>query len=210
MKNKIAALFDLDGVIIDTESQYDVFWKKTSEKYLLGIENFEQLIKGTTLPNIIAGYFSHLPEDEQKKIEAANHAFDLHLDMIPIPGVLEFLTQLKEAGVKMGLVTSSDNEKMDTVFAALPIRKYFDTLVTADRVTKGKPDPMCYLLAAEDLHIPPRDCFVFEDSFNGIASGNAAGMRVIGLSTTHPAESICDKVWKVIPDFRNVNYQSIL
>lgn len=204
MKQTIAALFDLDGVIIDTEPQYDVFWKKMGEDYRLGIENFEQLIKGTTLPNIIGRYFSHLPEEEQKRVKAANHAFDLQMDMIPIPGALEFLAELKNAGIKTGLVTSSDNEKMDAVFRALPIRHFFDTLVTADRVTRGKPDPMCYLLAAKDLHISPENCFVFEDSFNGIKAGNAAGMKVIGLSTTNPAESIQADCLKVLPNFHSL------
>jgi HAD superfamily hydrolase (TIGR01509 family) len=90
---------------------------------------------------------------------------------------------------------------LESVFRRLPIKQYFDTIVSADRITKGKPDPMCYLLAAEDLNVSPENCYVFEDSFNGIAAGNAAGMKVIGLSTTHPAESIRDKVWKEIPDF---------
>jgi HAD superfamily hydrolase (TIGR01509 family) len=210
MKNEIAVLFDLDGVIIDTESQYDEFWRKAGEKYQLGIEKFEQLVKGTTLPTIIANYFSHLSEDEQKQLAAANQAFDLQLKMNPIPGALTFLSESKKAGFKTGLVTSSDDAKLKVVFQALPIRDCFDTLVSADRITRGKPDPMCYLLAAEDLGVHPGNCFVFEDSFNGIVSGNTAGMRVIGLATTNPAESIRDKVWKVIPDFRNCSPYSLL
>jgi HAD superfamily hydrolase (TIGR01509 family) len=202
-KNKIVALFDLDGVILDSEPQYDIFWKRTSEEYHLGIAHFEQVIKGTTLPNILAQYFSHLSDTEQEAIASANRAFELKMDMILIPGVLVFLEELKKAGVPTGLVTSSDNEKLEYVFRSLPIRKYFDTVVPADRITQGKPDPMCYLLAAKDLGVLPENCFVFEDSFNGIASGNAAGMKVIGLSTTNSAESIRDKVMKVIPDFRD-------
>ncbi|MDR3218303.1 MAG: HAD family phosphatase [Dysgonamonadaceae bacterium] len=210
MSKKFAVLFDLDGVIIDTEPQYDNFWKKTGADYHLGIENFEQIIKGTTLPNIIANYFSHLPLAQQQSIESDNRAFDLQLDMTPIPGSLEFLSELKREGFKIGLVTSSDDKKLETVFRALPIRSLFDTLVSADRITRGKPDPMCYLLAASDLSVSPKDCFVFEDSFNGIASGNAAGMKVVGLSTTNSAESIRDQVWKVIPDFQNFSVQTFL
>jgi HAD superfamily hydrolase (TIGR01509 family) len=204
MNTNSTFLFDLDGVIIDTEAQYDVFWKKTAEKYQLGIENFENLIKGTTLPNIIAKYFSHLPEAQQKEVETTNRAFDVQLEMHTIPGALEFLAKLKKAGAKMGLVTSSDDTKLEHVFHELPIKQYFDTIVSADRITRGKPDPMCYLLAAQDLGVPPEDCFVFEDSFNGIQSGNAAGMKVIGLSTTNPAESIEKDCVAVIPDFRDI------
>jgi HAD superfamily hydrolase (TIGR01509 family) len=199
--SKIAYLFDLDGVIIDTEPQYDRFWSKAGKDYESGVDNLEKVIKGTTLPNIIARYFSHLPEDKKKELEAANHAFDLQLVMDTIPGALEFLVKAKKAGIKTGLVTSSDNEKLESVFRKLPIRQYFDTVVSADRITKGKPDPMCYLLAASDLNVLPENCYVFEDSFSGIASGNAAGMKVVGLSTTNPAENIRDKVWKEIPNF---------
>ena len=204
----IAFLFDLDGVIIDTESQYDQFWSKAGKDYNSGIENFEKVIKGTTLPNILSRYFSHLSEEKRNELEAANHAFDLQLDTITIPGALEFLIESKKAGIKTGLVTSSDNDKLEMVFRKLPIKQYFDTVVSADRITKGKPDPMCYLLAAKDLNVSPENCYVFEDSFSGIASGNAAGMKVVGLSTTNSAESIRDKVWKEIPDF--VGYEPAL
>ena len=74
-------------------------------------------------------------------------------------------------------------------------------MVTADRITAGKPDPMCYLLAARDLQVKPGECVVFEDSFSGIQAGTAAGMRVIGVATTNPEKAICDKVSAVIPDF---------
>jgi HAD superfamily hydrolase (TIGR01509 family) len=205
MNTNQAFLFDLDGVILDTESQYDVFWKKTAEKYHLGIENFENLIKGTTLPNIIAKYFSHLPEEQQKEVETTNRAFDVQLKMYTIPGALEFLAKLKKTGAKMGLVTSSSDEKLEHVFSELPIKQYFDTVVSADRITRGKPDPMCYLLAAKDLNVLPENCYVFEDSFNGIQAGKAAGMKVIGLATTNPAESIQADCVQVIPDF--INYE---
>ena len=204
---EIAFLFDLDGVIIDTEPQYDKFWNKAGKDYQSGIENFEKVIKGTTLPNILSRYFSHLPEEKRKELEAANHAFDLQLKTDTIPGALEFLDKAKKAGIKTGLVTSSDNEKLESVFRKLPVRQYFDTVVSADRITAGKPDPMCYLLAAKDLNVPPENCYVFEDSFSGIASGNAAGMKVVGLSTTNSAESIRDKVWKEIPDFLSYELQ---
>lgn len=210
MKNDRAFLFDLDGVIIDTEPQYDVFWKKTAEKYHLGIENFERVIKGTILPNIMATYFSHLPEKTQQEIVTENQAFELQMEMIPIPGALTFLDEVRRLGIKTGLVTSSDNEKIKAVFRVLPIEACFDTIVSANRIPYGKPNPMCYLLAAEDLKIQPENGIVFEDSFHGIAAGNAAGMKVVGLSTTNSAESIRPNVWKVIPDFSGYSVQSFI
>ena len=210
MKLKMTALFDLDGVIIDTEPQYDAFWKKTSEDYALGIEHFERKVKGVTLPEIISTFFSHLPANEQKKIEQDNRDFDSQLDIIPIPGALEFISGLKQNGVKLGLVTSSDDVKLQFVFSRLPIRPYFETIVSANRIKRGKPHPMCYLLAAEDLKTSPENCFVFEDSIHGIRSGNAAGMKVIGLSTTNSEENIRDQVVKVIPHFLNFSVEDFL
>jgi len=203
MLSNIAFLFDLDGVIIDTEPQYDIFWKATAEKYQLGIEHFEKIIKGTVLPNILSRYFSLFSETTQQEIVAANQAFELEMEIIPVPGVLTFLENAKKAAIPMGLVTSSDDRKIEYTFSKLPIRQYFDTIISADRIAKGKPDPLCYLLAAQDLGVSPENCYVFEDSFNGIQSGNAAGMKVIGLSTTNSADSIAKDCVKVIPDFCN-------
>ncbi|MDR0798940.1 MAG: HAD family phosphatase [Dysgonamonadaceae bacterium] len=210
MQHTIAALFDLDGVIIDTEAQYDVFWKKTSEDCRLGIENFEKIIKGTTLPTIMSRYFSHLPEDQQQKLIAEVNAFDIQLKMIPIAGALDFLSELKKAGIPMGLVTSSSDQKLAAVFQKLPIRDFFDTVVSADRITRGKPDPMCYLLAAKDLGMAPDHCFVLEDSFSGIQSGKSAGMKVIGLATTNPASAIQADCVQVIPDFQEFHLKDFL
>jgi len=210
MINSVAFLFDLDGVIIDTEPQYDIFWKATAEKYRLGIENFEKIIKGTVLPNILSRYFSMFPEETQQKIIAAIQAFELEMDIIPVPGALAFLEEAKQAGIPMGLVTSSDDRKIEYTFSRLPIRQYFDTIVSADRITQGKPDPMCYLSAAGDLGVSPCNCYVFEDSFNGIKSGKSAGMKVIGLSTTNSADSIAKDCIKVIPDFCDFSVHALL
>ena len=201
MEQQPAFLFDLDGVVIDTEPQYDVFWSQIAEKYQLEIEHFEWVIKGTTLPNIITKYFSHFSEEMQKELIIAINAFELQMEIVPVAGALAFLEKLKKEGEKIGLVTSSDDEKLKYVFQKLPIRQYFDVVVSADRITEGKPHPMCYLLAAKDLGVSPEDCFVFEDSINGIKAGNSAGMKVIGLSTTLPAESIQKDCISVIPDF---------
>lgn len=210
MKINNTLLFDLDGVIIDTESQYDVFWKQAGEKYQVGIDHFERVVKGTTLPNIISRYFSHLPEEEQQRLMEANHAFDLQMTYDFIPGAKSFLDAVKNHGIKTGLVTSSGDAKLKKVFDVLSLDAYFDTVVSADRIREGKPNPMCYLLAAKDLDARPEECIVFEDSFQGIEAGNRAGMRVVGLYTTNPKASIVEKVWKAIPHFDGFTLQHLI
>ncbi|MDR1120190.1 MAG: HAD family phosphatase [Dysgonamonadaceae bacterium] len=198
-------LFDLDGVIVDTEAQYDIFWQKTSVDYQLGIADFEHKIKGTTLDQILLTYFSHLSVEEREELCRASRDFEKQMVFHTIPGAMDFIRKLKEASFRIGLVTSSDDEKLKKVFHDLSLDGVFDTVVSANRITKGKPHPMCYLLAAEDLDIPPAQCIVFEDSFPGIAAGNAAGMTVIGLATTNPESQIKDLVYRVIPNFEDLS-----
>jgi HAD superfamily hydrolase (TIGR01509 family) len=199
------ALFDLDGVIVDTEPIYDLFWDDASLRYHTGIDHFAQVIKGTTLPDIIANYFSGHPAEEVSRLEAEALAYEACMPLPAMPGSMEFLHVLKEGGVRLGLVTSSDLSKVERAFALHRLDGMFDTVVTADRLTAGKPDPMCYLLAASDLKVAPSECIAFEDSFNGIRAASSAGMRVIGLSTTNPAEALAGKVYRVIPDFREIS-----
>ena len=103
-----------------------------------------------------------------------------------IKGAERFVEDLRSNGIKVGLVTSSNDDKMRNVYKQINIQEMMDTIVSADRITTGKPDPMCYLLAAKDLGYEPENCFVFEDSFAGLEAGNRAGMKVIALSTTNP------------------------
>lgn len=208
MKNELTVLFDLDGVIIDTEPQYDLFWIEAGKEYDLG-EGIERRVKGITMPNIVTQFLSHLSQEQIDKILQDSVDFEITMKMPPIPGVLKFLDELKENNVKIGLVTSSDDKKLDIAFKQVPIKQYFDTIVSADRITHGKPHPMCYLLAAKDLGVNPENCIVFEDSFHGIQAGTDAGMKVIGLSTTNSEESIKNKVWKVIPNFKDFTLKSL-
>lgn len=203
MKKEICVLFDMDGVMIDTETQYDVIWKHIGDKYSVGIPRFEKLIKGTTLPNIINKYFSELSEDEKNNIEKTIDEFEANMNFSEIPGALKFVDELKAAGIKVGLVTSSTQPKLNAVNKMRHFDRLFDTIVAAERVVQGKPNPECYLIAARDLGVAPENCIVFEDSFNGIVAGKSAGMTVVGLATTHDANSLKEMVDVTIPDFRN-------
>ncbi|MDR1582873.1 MAG: HAD family phosphatase [Prevotellaceae bacterium] len=210
MKQAKTALFDFDGVIVDTEPIYDIFWNDASVRYHTGIDKFADVIKGTTLPDIIEKYFSDRPEEEKRKLISESVAYEATMPLPAMAGAIGFLRLLKAKGVRMGLVTSSDKAKIDRASALHNLEGLFDSIVTADRITRGKPDPMCYLLAAADLDVSPADCIVFEDSFNGIRAASAAGMRVIGLSTTNPAEALEGKVFRVIPGFRHITFDEYL
>lgn len=183
-----AALFDLDGVIIDTESTYTRFWDEIEKTYPTGIPNFAFAIKGTTLENILEHYDSQAVRDD---VVARLRRFQDTMTYDLYPGALKFLDELRANGVARALVTSSDARKMDLLFGQLPqLRTYFDVLIDGSMVTRSKPDPEGYMTAARMLGREPQECCVFEDSLQGLKAGRALGGKVVGLATTYPRETV--------------------
>ena len=206
----IAALFDFDGVVVDTEPQYSQFWGEQGRRYHPEIPDFAQLIKGTTLVQIFEKYFPG-EEDVQQRIRKDLIDFEAHMDYTYVPGIMDFLADLRQHGVRSAVVTSSDRTKMASVYKARPeLKERFDRILVAEDFARSKPFPDCYLMGAEVFGTVPERSFVFEDSFNGLKAGNAAGMTVIGLATTHPAEAIKDLAVTVINDFRHFTYNDMV
>ncbi len=204
MTKKPTILFDFDGVIANTEPLYDVYIDGLGVKYNLGINNLAEKVKGVPTVEIIAKYFGHLDAKLIQEVEDNLADFEITMDIPPIAGALEFIHYLKQNGYKLGLVISSQLVKMERALKILKLENSFDSLVTADRITKGKPDPMCFLLAAKDMDASPENCIVFEDSLHGINAGLSAKMKVIGLTTSFTEEQIKDMVYATIPDFSNL------
>lgn len=207
----IAALFDFDGVVMDTETQYTVYWDEVGRQYHQELPHFGAVIKGQTLTQIYDKYFAGMTE-EQSKITAGLNRFEREMTFEYIDGVVDFMKDLRAHGVKMAIVTSSNELKMANVYAAHPELKegLVDRILTAEMFTRSKPAPDCFLLGAEVFGTVPQNCVVFEDSFHGLEAGNAAGMTVVGLSTTNTAEAIKDKCKLSIPDFVGFNYEKMI
>lgn len=207
MKKK-AGLFDLDGVIFDTEGQYTQFWSEEG-KLLQESSDFSARIKGRTLKEILDRYF---PDQKQAdEVIKRLSRFEQEMVIEYIPGAREFILGLKEQGVKLAIVTSSNDLKMQNVYRLHPeVKKVFDVIITADKITRSKPDPECYLLAARELGMKKEECVVFEDSFSGLEAGRRAEMKVVGLATSNPAEKIADKADVVVSDFRGLSFTDIL
>lgn len=183
-------LFDFDGVVADTEPSYDLFWNSKAEKFNLGFENFAAMIKGETLRNIIGEYFKCASDSEKAAIAKDLDAFEQEMPYKEIPGSANFIRILKERGFKLGLVTSSSMHKMKYALAKLGLENCFDAIVTGDSIKEGKPNPQCYITAAQMLNSDPSNCAVFEDSINGMRAALGAKMRLFALSTTLPMEKI--------------------
>ena len=205
----IAALFDFDGVVVDTEPQYTLFWDEKGKKYHPEIPNFGHHIKGQTLIQIYKQFFRE-PEGLQDEITRQLLDYELTMHFEYIDGVVDFMKELREKGVKLAIVTSSNDAKMANAYREHPeLKTIVDYIVTADRVTHSKPHPECFMLGAEMLGVEKNYCIVFEDSFHGIEAGNRAGMKVIGLATTNSAEAIADKCALVIPDFTDFTFEKM-
>jgi HAD superfamily hydrolase (TIGR01509 family) len=206
----IAVLFDFDGVVVDTEPQYTLFWDEKGKKYHPEIPNFGHHIKGQTLIQIYKQFFRE-PESLQDEITRQLLDYELTMHFEYIDGVVDFMKELREKGVKLAIVTSSNDAKMANAYREHPeLKTMVDFIVTADRVTHSKPHPECFLLGAEMLGVEKDNCIVFEDSFHGIEAGNRAGMKVIGLATTNSAEAIADKCALVIPDFTDLSVEKMM
>lgn len=193
---KRAALFDLDGVIVDTEELYTVFWDGIEHRYPTGIPDFAHAIKGTSIGSILANYES---EDVKADILRRLHHYEsCEMDYEVYPGVIDFITSLKEQGVATAIVTSSADDKMECLFRSQPaLRTLVDIIITSNMITRSKPDPEGYLLAASRLGCEPERCWVFEDSLQGLEAGRRAGATVVGLATTNPrprVEPLADMV----------------
>ena len=201
-----AALFDLDGVVFDTEPQYTVFWGQQCREYHPEHPGLEQEIKGQTLTQIYDAWFSGALTPQQAVITERLNQFEQQMHYDYIAGFVDYITSLRQQGVKTAVVTSSNQPKMQAVYQARPeFRELFDAILISEDFERSKPDPDCYLKAAARLGVDKDDCVVFEDSFNGLKSGRAAGMFVVGLATTNAAEKIAPLCDKVIDDYTLLN-----
>ena len=198
-----AVLFDLDGVIVDTEGLYSLFWKQIGEEYMPGMPDFALAIKGRTLTQIYDTYFPDAAD--RAAITERLNAFERQMDFPYIAGAREFLEALQAQGVPTAIVTSSNCDKMACLYARHPeIKNLVTAVLTAEDARRSKPAPDCYLAAAERLGADISKCIVFEDSPSGLAAGRASGAFVIGVCTSLAAaeiEPLCDMYIEDFKDF---------
>lgn len=197
-------LFDFDGVIADTESQYTIFWDKQGKDYL-GLEGFGHTIKGQTLVQIFDKYFNGMLKEQEMIVPDLN-AFEKQMSYDYIPGAFEFLKDLKSRDIRTAIVTSSNDIKMSNAYASHPeLLELVDAVLTSEHFSKSKPDPECFLKGMEVLGATPQETIVFEDSFHGISAGRASGAFVVGLATTNKSEALAPLCDMVIDDFTSID-----
>ena len=195
------ALFDLDGVILDTEGSYTAFWDDYGSRHF-SEKDFGVKIKGQTLVKILGDYFPE--ENERKAITDAINDFERKMSYPFVPGVENYIKSLKSNGIRTAVVTSSNLLKMENVYRCHPgFREMFDIILTSEDFSESKPSPYCYLKAMRLFGAGPEDCVVFEDSLAGLQAARASGAFVTALTTTNPEEVVRNYADLVIRDFND-------
>jgi beta-phosphoglucomutase len=194
-----AVILDMDGVIIDSNPFHRMAWKDFLERHGVEVNEhmFKNVIFGTTgdqairtllqPPDLTAEQLSLYTEDidtTYRSIVSGNE------QIFPVDGLYNFLDFIKEIGFKIALATSAPPENISLILERLGITEYFDVIIDKTHVTHGKPDPEVYLKAVETLKTDSEYCLVFEDSLSGVRSAILAGIRVIGVTTSHTAEEL--------------------
>jgi len=208
-----AVIFDMDGVLVDNMEFHKKAWKKFIQKYSpdTDLEEFSRHF-GKINADLIRILFPAGVSEEKiraladEKEVLYREIYAPHISLAP--GLTGFLNSLKNDGAVMVAATSAPPPNVDFVMNKTGLRNYFDGIVDSSRVRKGKPDPEIYRTASAEAGIPPERCLVFEDSYPGIESALRAGMKVIGVSTTHPADQL-KGAEKIISDFTEISLREI-
>ncbi|MGI8584629.1 MAG: HAD family hydrolase [Chitinophagaceae bacterium] len=210
--NPKAFLFDLNGTMINDMNYHIKAWYKILNDLGAGIsmERMKDECYGKNnelLDRIFPGRFS---EEEKNKMsfekeKAYQEAFRPQLKLID--GLEDFLEVAKFAGIKMAIGSAAIKFNIDFVIDGTHIRKYFDSVISAEEVKHSKPDPETYLKAADQLHIPADECIVFEDTPKGVEAGLNAGMKAIVITTLHQPDEFKNysNVIKFAKDFTELN-----
>jgi beta-phosphoglucomutase family hydrolase len=213
--NTFAAIFDMDGTLIDNTPYHFKSWQALFKKYgkgELSKRTYYTEISGVPVMDTIRKIFGEGRNETELKA-LLEEKEDLYRQLYkpylaPINGLENFLSEMKNDGIKMAMATSATVEDINFILDNIPIRNDFDEIVNSSMVSKPKPDPQIFLKAAEQLNTPPSKCVVFEDSLAGIKAANAAGMKVVAITTGHPAADL-HPVDLVIDDYAALTVQKL-
>lgn len=200
-------LFDLDGVIIDSESEYTKIWSEINRQYPSGKDNLAYIIKGQTLSKILNDNF---PPEKHEEVKSLLHRLENEMRYDYCEGAESFLEALNERRAPIALVTSSDEVKMAHLYEEIPgFRQKIGHIIDASRVKRSKPDPEGYLTAAASLGVDIRHCVVFEDSVQGVMAGRASGAYVVGIEGTKKREEIEPYADVVVKSLQEIDIEEL-
>lgn len=214
MNKEIAVIFDMDGVICHTNPYHSLAFREffSTRNLAPTDEEFAQHMFGKSNSYILSHFLQRKIEGEellqleQEKEGLFRKIYESHVE--PIDGLVEFIKDLKNNGAKIGVATSAPYANLELILSKVAIRETLGSIMASEDVKKHKPDPEVYLTSAKNLGVSPNQCIVFEDSFSGISAALNAGMKVVGVLTSHTKEELppCDLY---INDYKDLSYDAI-
>lgn len=213
MNNSFAVIFDMDGVLIDSNPYHKIALLQFCEEHgkHLTEEDLQHKVYGRTNKDWLTNVFGQLSPVvlEQYTQEKEGLYRKLHEnDVEPVKGLIQFLEKLEAESISKVIATSAPRANVDFILEKTGIGKYFSTILHDTHVTVGKPHPEIYLKAITETGLPATQCIVIEDSISGIKAGKAAGAKVIGITTTHSAEEMRETDL-VIGDFDDLSMEKL-
>ena len=206
-----AAIFDMDGVIIDSHPIHKQAWRKFLKLLAKEIseEDLNFVMDGRKREEILRHFLGELSDEEvrllghQKEQLFRQEAGDLKVTK----GLYDLLQQLSEAEIKLGVASSGGESRVNYVLDLFHLRHYFRAIVTGNQVTAGKPDPTIFRVTCDRLRVRSTETLVFEDSVSGVRAAKAAGMRCIGVATNGVVATLLEVgADHIIPDFSSVSF----
>jgi beta-phosphoglucomutase family hydrolase len=215
LKTSFAVIFDMDGTLVDNTPYHFKSWQAMFKKYSLGdisLDTYHNEISGIPVMDTIRRLFG-ADHDEAGLNALLREKETIYKDLYapfaaPINGLENFLAELKSADIKMAMASSATINDINFILDNVLIREYFSVIVDGSRVSRSKPDPQIFLKAAEELNAGPKNCIVFEDSIAGIKAGNAAGMKVVGITTGDTADKL-QPANLIIKDYTGLDYHKL-
>lgn len=211
-----AVIFDMDGVLIDSQPYHFKADIDTMAEYgVIKDQKFYEAFAGTLTSDrmrILKDLFKlDIPVEEMvKKREDMILEIMAREDIKPVSGIPEFLKSIKNRGLKTAVASSSGYDLIGLILSRLGISEYFDSITSGNDVKRGKPDPDVFLLAAERIGVNPRDCFVVEDSENGVKAAKSAGMKALGYINPTSGYQCLDMADFITDDFKKVNIEMFM
>jgi beta-phosphoglucomutase len=214
MKEKIAVIFDMDGVICHTNPFHSKAFREFFSKRDLAPtdEEFAQHMYGKSNSYILSHFLQRVIEGEEllqmedEKESLFRQIYEPYIE--PIEGIVAFMQELKSNGADLGVATSAPRANLELILSKVPIRPILGSILASENVKKHKPDPEVYLTSALNLGVTPDQCVVFEDSFSGVSAALNAGMRVVGVLSSHTIEELppCNLY---IENYREMSFEKI-
>lgn len=198
-----AVIFDMDGLMIDSEPLHFKAWEKVLEIYGIHVRKDEFNQRYVGIPDkegtedMVTRYNMSISAKELSQTKRKLYTRLLQTQLIPQPGLIDLLINLHKSGYKTAISSGSSLEEIRMVIKGLDISHLIDTYVSAEEVSRGKPAPDSYLEAAKRLEVKPEECLVLEDANPGVKAGKAAGMLVFVIPSNETKGqdfSLADKV----------------